>query len=179
MSADSPVVIVGTGAAGLSAALMLAGHRPVTLVTKGTLGDGATAWAQGGLAAVIDPRDSLLAHASDTITAGALAMWVVLAVPAAAANCSVEMFKVLSVLLIRLILPEMCDTGNRVEHCCRAPNPLDERHTLGRTGWNLYEKVDRQLRIGLVGWDSLGSMSASVALAERTTLVKVGGQICR
>lgn len=70
-STGAPVVIVGTGAAGLSAALMLAGRRPVVLVTKGSLGDGATAWAQGGLAAVIAPTDSVLAHAEDTMVAGA------------------------------------------------------------------------------------------------------------
>ena len=67
----APVVIVGSGAAGLSAALMLAGHRPVTVVTKGVLGDGATAWAQGGLAAVSAPDDSFEDHAADTLIAGA------------------------------------------------------------------------------------------------------------
>ena len=67
----SPAVIVGSGAAGLSAALMLAGHRPVTLVTKGQLGDGATSWAQGGLAAVSSPDDSYGVHVADTLLAGA------------------------------------------------------------------------------------------------------------
>lgn len=66
-----PVVVVGSGAAGLSAALMLAGHRPVTVITKGELGDGATAWAQGGLAAVSAPDDSLADHVADTLAAGA------------------------------------------------------------------------------------------------------------
>lgn len=66
-----PVVVVGSGAAGLTAALMLAGHRPVTLVTKGELGDGATAWAQGGLAAVSSEQDSVGAHVVDTLLAGA------------------------------------------------------------------------------------------------------------
>ena len=66
------VVVVGSGAAGLSAALGLirAGKR-VTLVTKGRLGGGSTAWAQGGLAAVIDPGDSLGGHVRDTLVAGA------------------------------------------------------------------------------------------------------------
>jgi L-aspartate oxidase len=66
------VVVVGAGAAGLSAALPLinAGTR-VTLITKGHLGDGSTAWAQGGLAAVIDPSDSVSGHTHDTLEAGA------------------------------------------------------------------------------------------------------------
>ena len=69
---ESDVVIVGAGAAGLSAALRLIGAgRRVVLVTKGWLGDGSTAWAQGGLAAAIDPRDSATDHLSDTLQAGA------------------------------------------------------------------------------------------------------------
>ena len=66
------VVVVGTGAAGLSAALALINAgRHVTLITKGHLGDGATAWAQGGLAAVIDPSDRVSGHTDDTLQAGA------------------------------------------------------------------------------------------------------------
>ena len=41
------------------------------LITKGTLGDGSSAWAQGGLAAVMDPHDSIEEHVADTLTAGA------------------------------------------------------------------------------------------------------------
>jgi L-aspartate oxidase len=66
------VIVVGSGAAGLSAALPLinVGKR-VTVITKGRLGDGCTAWAQGGLAAVIDPADSFGGHIRDTMVAGA------------------------------------------------------------------------------------------------------------
>ena len=66
------IVVVGSGAAGLSAALRLidAGRR-VALLTKDRLGDGSTAWAQGGLAAVIDPSDSVAGHIQDTLEAGA------------------------------------------------------------------------------------------------------------
>jgi L-aspartate oxidase len=65
------VVVVGSGAAGLSAVLALtsAGTR-VTLMTKDRLGDGSTAWAQGGLAAVMDPADTVGSHADDTLAAG-------------------------------------------------------------------------------------------------------------
>jgi L-aspartate oxidase len=69
---EADVVVVGSGAAGLAAALGLlrAGVR-VTLVTKGRLGDGATVLAQGGLAAALDPGDRVDAHAQDTVIAGA------------------------------------------------------------------------------------------------------------
>ena len=71
------VLVIGSGAAGLTAALALAGPRPdgrtrrVAVLTKGRLSDGSTAWAQGGVAAVMDPADSLEAHVQDTLVAGA------------------------------------------------------------------------------------------------------------
>jgi L-aspartate oxidase len=69
-SAD--VVIVGSGAAGLSAALAAAGHgRKVLLLTKEELGGGATPLAQGGLAAAIGPGDTAALHQRDTMAAGA------------------------------------------------------------------------------------------------------------
>ncbi|GAB3742768.1 L-aspartate oxidase [Microlunatus parietis] len=69
---ETDVIIVGSGAAGLAAAIrLLEAGRRVTMITKGTLGDGSTAWAQGGLAAVTDPADSLTDHLADTLAAGA------------------------------------------------------------------------------------------------------------
>ena len=65
------VLIIGSGLAGLSAALRLAPHRKVALVTKHELLDGASAWAQGGIAAVLDSTDSLENHVRDTHVAGA------------------------------------------------------------------------------------------------------------
>jgi L-aspartate oxidase len=66
------VVVVGTGAAGLMTAVALAdAGRSVTVVTKGALGDGSTAWAQGGLAAVLGPDDHTGLHLRDTLVAGA------------------------------------------------------------------------------------------------------------
>ncbi|SNR82865.1 L-aspartate oxidase [Blastococcus mobilis] len=66
------VVVVGTGAAGLMTAVALAdAGRAVTVVTKGALGDGSTAWAQGGLAAVLGPDDDAALHLHDTLVAGA------------------------------------------------------------------------------------------------------------
>lgn len=69
--AETEVVILGSGAAGLSAALAARPVREVVLVTKDTLDAGSTNWAQGGLAAVLDPADSLESHVNDTLQAGA------------------------------------------------------------------------------------------------------------
>ena len=68
----SDVLILGSGAAGLSCALRLAqqGHA-VTVVSKGSLSGGSTLWAQGGISAVLDENDSLEAHVRDTLAAGA------------------------------------------------------------------------------------------------------------
>jgi L-aspartate oxidase len=65
------VVVVGSGIAGLTAALHLreAGLH-VTVVTKDNIDDGSTRWAQGGIAAVLDPLDTPDAHAKDTEIAG-------------------------------------------------------------------------------------------------------------
>ena len=65
------MVVVGSGIAGLSAALhaRAAGHR-VTVVTKVNVGDGSTRWAQGGIAAALDPADSPAEHLADTLVAG-------------------------------------------------------------------------------------------------------------
>ena len=65
------VVVVGSGAAGLATALAVRPVRSAVIVTKGELAAGSTAWAQGGLAAVLDPTDSLENHVRDTLAAGA------------------------------------------------------------------------------------------------------------
>ncbi len=68
---ETDVVVVGSGIAGLTAALHLreAGLH-VTVVTKVNIDDGSTRWAQGGIAAVLDPFDTPEAHALDTAVAG-------------------------------------------------------------------------------------------------------------
>jgi len=65
------VVVIGSGAAGLYAALSLPGHLRVGLVTKAKLRTGSSKWAQGGIAAAIAPMDSPDLHFQDTLTAGA------------------------------------------------------------------------------------------------------------
>ncbi|HEY8609504.1 MAG TPA: L-aspartate oxidase [Noviherbaspirillum sp.] len=65
------VAIVGSGLAGLSVALHLAQTRKVVVVSKRGLLDGASNWAQGGIAAVLDSADSHEQHIADTLVAGA------------------------------------------------------------------------------------------------------------
>ncbi|MBJ2155696.1 L-aspartate oxidase [Variovorax sp. IB41] len=70
-SHDFDVLIVGSGLAGLSAALHLAPTHRVAVLTKRALNDGSSAWAQGGIAAVLAAGDSFDAHVEDTLVAGA------------------------------------------------------------------------------------------------------------
>ncbi|MFH7565781.1 L-aspartate oxidase [Oceanimonas smirnovii] len=65
------VLIIGSGAAGLSLALKLADHAQVHVLCKGPLAEGATLYAQGGIAAVFDKTDSVESHVTDTLIAGA------------------------------------------------------------------------------------------------------------
>lgn len=67
----SRVIVAGSGIAGLAAALRLSGRHTVTLVTKGRIGESNTEWAQGGIAGVIGPDDTVDSHIADTLTAGA------------------------------------------------------------------------------------------------------------
>ena len=65
------VLVIGSGAAGLTAALELAQHKKVLVLAKGSLTGGSTAWAQGGIAAVLDAGDTFEHHIRDTMVAGA------------------------------------------------------------------------------------------------------------
>ncbi len=67
---SSDFLIIGSGLAGLYAALRLAEHGSVTVVTKRALGESNTRYAQGGIAAVLGDDDSVEAHVSDTLVAG-------------------------------------------------------------------------------------------------------------
>lgn len=67
----SHVVIVGSGIAGLVAALEASRRHDVTLITKAELGESNTRYAQGGIAAAIGADDSTAAHLDDTVRAGA------------------------------------------------------------------------------------------------------------
>ena len=64
------VLIIGSGAAGLSLALKLADHSNVAVLSKNALIEGATFYAQGGVSAALDKHDSIESHVQDTLAAG-------------------------------------------------------------------------------------------------------------
>ena len=70
-SLDFDVLIVGSGLAGLSSALLLSERYRVAIITKRAVREGSSGWAQGGIAAVWDKKDSFAAHVDDTLVAGA------------------------------------------------------------------------------------------------------------
>ncbi len=65
------VLVIGSGAAGLSLALRLADHCQVAVVSKVVLAECSTFYAQGGISAVLDAGDSIDSHIQDTLIAGA------------------------------------------------------------------------------------------------------------
>jgi hypothetical protein len=64
-------IVIGSGIAGLSFALKVAPYGSVAVITKDAAGEGCTAYAQGGVCAVLDPLDSVERHVHDTLIAGA------------------------------------------------------------------------------------------------------------
>ncbi len=71
MNAQFDVVVIGSGLAGLSAALSVADARRVAVICKRSAADGSTDRAQGGIAAVFAAEDDFDRHVADTLTAGA------------------------------------------------------------------------------------------------------------
>ena len=71
MQYNTDILIIGGGAAGLSLAIRLADTHHISLISKGILREGSTLYAQGGVAAVLDPKDSIQSHVEDTLAAGA------------------------------------------------------------------------------------------------------------
>ncbi len=67
---DTPVLVVGTGIAGLKASLALADSYKVIVTTKRNVGVSSSDWAQGGISCVMDPGDSFEAHIEDTLSTG-------------------------------------------------------------------------------------------------------------
>lgn len=71
VSFSHDVLVIGSGAAGLTLALSLAKHARVAVLSKNAIHEGSTWFAQGGIAAVLDDTDSIEAHVKDTLIAGA------------------------------------------------------------------------------------------------------------
>lgn len=65
------ILVIGSGAAGLTLALSLARHAKIAVLSKNAVNLGSTWFAQGGIAAVLDDQDSIDAHVADTLIAGA------------------------------------------------------------------------------------------------------------
>lgn len=133
----SDVLIIGSGAAGLTAALNLADHCTVTVLAKGQLDEGSTAWAQGGIAAVLEAGDTFDSHIEDTMIAGAglndraTVEMVVERAPAAIAR------------LVELGVPFATD-GNAL-HLTREGGHSHRRivHVADATGWAVQEALQR------------------------------------
>ena len=64
------VLVIGSGAAGLTLALNLPADLRIAVLSKGDLSNGSTYWAQGGVAAVLDTTDTVESHVEDTLVAG-------------------------------------------------------------------------------------------------------------
>jgi len=132
------VLIVGSGAAGLTAALNLAQTRKVAVIAKGALGEGATGKAQGGIAAVLEEGDSFEAHVRDTMIAGAglndlhVVEHVVAEAPAAIAR------------LAELGVPFNAGDGANGWHLTREGGHSHRRivHVADATGWAIQQALE-------------------------------------
>ncbi|MBV7255346.1 L-aspartate oxidase [Pacificimonas sp. WHA3] len=136
-------VIIGSGAAGLTAALMLARTMKVAVLSKGDLNAGSTTWAQGGIAAVLEPGDTFESHINDTMIAGAglnnlqTVEFVVENAPRAIAR------------LAELGVPFNPDeTGNERWHLTREGGHSARRivHVDDATGWSVQEALEKAAR---------------------------------
>jgi L-aspartate oxidase len=149
---DADVVVVGSGAAGISAALTAAGHGfRVLLVTK-ELAGGATPLAQGGLAAAIGPGDSAAAHVRDTVAAGAgLCEPEVVAALAAGAPEAIRWLASLGARLEqRALRLEGGHSRHRVAHCGDATGAEVHRALRAALFASDVEVLDRTVALDLV-----------------------------
>jgi L-aspartate oxidase len=133
------VLIVGSGAAGLTAALTLAPTLKVGVIAKGAIGEGVTGWAQGGIAAVLEEGDSFDAHVRDTMIAGAglnnraVVEQVVGGAPAAIAR------------LAELGVPFNLDDDGDGWHLTREGGHSHRRivHVADATGWAIQQALEK------------------------------------
>jgi L-aspartate oxidase len=138
MAQQFDVLVIGSGAAGLTAALNLATDKRVAVIAKGPLSDGATGWAQGGIAAVLEEGDSFEAHVEDTMVAGAglndrhVVEHVVGAAPAAIQR------------LVELGVPFAAEDSGAL-HLTREGGHSHRRivHVADATGWAVQQALER------------------------------------
>ena len=139
MTNQFDVLIIGSGAAGLTAALTLAPTLKVGVIAKGAIGEGATGWAQGGIAAVLEEGDSFDAHVRDTMIAGAglnnraVVEQVVGGAPAAIAR------------LAELGVPFNLDDDGDGWHLTREGGHSHRRivHVADATGWAIQQALEK------------------------------------
>ena len=135
-SQDYDILVIGAGAAGLTAALNLAQRFKVAVLAKG---EGATGWAQGGIAAVLEPGDTFDAHVEDTMIAGAglnnraTVEFVVESAPAAIAR------------LAELGVPFTGDNDGEGWHLTREGGHSHRRivHVDDATGWAVQQALEK------------------------------------
>ena len=136
------VLVIGSGAAGLTAALNLALTKKVGVIAKGRMDEGATGWAQGGVAAVLEEGDSFDAHVNDTMVAGAglnklsVVEHVVSEAPAAIAR------------LADLGVPFNIDDDGEGWHLTREGGHSHRRivHVADATGWAIQQALEKAAR---------------------------------
>ena len=136
------VLVIGSGAAGLTAALNLALTKKVGVIAKGRMDEGATGWAQGGVAAVLEEGDSFDAHVNDTMVAGAglnklsVVEHVVSEAPAAIAR------------LAELGVPFNIDDDGEGWHLTREGGHSHRRivHVADATGWAIQQALEKAAR---------------------------------
>jgi L-aspartate oxidase len=71
MMLNFDILIIGSGLAGLSAAIKLADNKKIAIISKKELSVSSSQWAQGGIASAISEEDSIDAHINDTLSSGA------------------------------------------------------------------------------------------------------------
>jgi L-aspartate oxidase len=139
------VLVIGSGAAGLSLALRLAPRARVAVLSKGPLTEGSTWHAQGGVSAVLDQHDSLDSHVADTLDAGAgLCDERVVRYTVAHAPAAIRWLQEIGVVFTRETLPD----GSSNLHLTREGGHSHRRvvHAADATGQAIHKVLIERVR---------------------------------